>query len=163
MNEPRIATLPPKKFIGQRVRMSLTNNKTAMLFQGFMPRRREIVNTVSNDIFCVQVYDSGFNIHDFGPETEHTKWAAVEVTHFDDVPPAMEILTLPGGLYAVFLHQGAANDFEKTFHFIYADWLPRSGYVLDAREHFEILGEKYKNNQPDSEEEVWVPVRLKAV
>jgi AraC family transcriptional regulator len=38
-----------------------------------------------------------------------------------------------------------------------------SAYDLDNRPHFEILGEKYKNESPDSEEELWIPVKLKAV
>lgn len=35
-------------------------------------------------------------------------------------------------------------------------------YEIDFRPHFEILGEKYKNNDPGSEEEVWIPVRPRA-
>ena len=27
--------------------------------------------------------------------------------------------------------------------------------------HFEILGAQYKNNEPDSEEEIWIPIQLK--
>jgi AraC family transcriptional regulator len=40
-------------------------------------------------------------------------------------------------------------------------WLPSSDYVLDNRPHFEILGEKYKINDPESEEKIWIPVRKK--
>ena len=40
--------------------------------------------------------------------------------------------------------------------------MPASEYILDKRPHFEILGEKYKNDDPASEEEVWIPVRLKS-
>jgi AraC family transcriptional regulator len=32
---------------------------------------------------------------------------------------------------------------------------------LDNRPHFEILGEKYKQGSPDSEEEIWIPVKEK--
>jgi len=39
--------------------------------------------------------------------------------------------------------------------------LPNSDYELDNRPHFEILGKKYKNNSADSEEEIWIPVKLK--
>jgi AraC family transcriptional regulator len=39
--------------------------------------------------------------------------------------------------------------------------LPNSAYELDDREHFELLGEKYKNNDPNSEEEIWIPIRPK--
>ena len=34
-------------------------------------------------------------------------------------------------------------------------------YTLDDRPHFEILGEKYKNQDPDSEEELWIPIKPK--
>lgn len=40
-------------------------------------------------------------------------------------------------------------------------WLPASDYNLDNRPHFEVLGEKYKNNDPTSEEEIWIPIKLK--
>jgi AraC family transcriptional regulator len=45
------------------------------------------------------------------------------------------------------------------FTYIFTRWLPASGYQLDNRPHFEILGDKYKNNDPESEEEIWIPVR----
>jgi AraC family transcriptional regulator len=35
--------------------------------------------------------------------------------------------------------------------------LPGSEYFLDNRPHFEVLGDKYKNNDPTSEEEIWKP------
>ncbi|MFM9945765.1 MAG: GyrI-like domain-containing protein, partial [Bacteroidia bacterium] len=44
---------------------------------------------------------------------------------------------------------------------IYGTWIPNSEYNLDNRPHFEILGEKYKNNHPDSEEEIWIPIKPK--
>jgi AraC family transcriptional regulator len=39
--------------------------------------------------------------------------------------------------------------------------LPNSAYALDDRAHFEVLGEKYKNNDPSSEEEIWIPIKVK--
>jgi hypothetical protein len=32
---------------------------------------------------------------------------------------------------------------------------------MEAR--IKILGEKYKNESPDSEEELWIPIKLKSV
>jgi AraC family transcriptional regulator len=49
----------------------------------------------------------------------------------------------------------------KTFQYIFGTWLPNSEYVLDNRPHFEILGEKYKNDDPTSEEEIWIPIKAK--
>jgi len=59
----------------------------------------------------------------------------------------METVTLPGGLYAVFDYKGPSNDFS-IFQYIFSTWLTGSGYKLDKRPHFEVLGEKYKNNDP---------------
>ena len=72
----------------------------------------------------------------------------------------MKTFTLSGGVYAVFLYKGLNTD-NQIFQYIYGTWLPNSKYVLDNRPHFETLGEKYKNNDLNSEEEIWVPVKLK--
>jgi AraC family transcriptional regulator len=59
------------------------------------------------------------------------------------------------------LHKGAASTGQKIFQYIFETWLPNSGYLLDNRPHFEILGAKYKNEDPDSEEELWIPIKHK--
>jgi AraC family transcriptional regulator len=41
----------------------------------------------------------------------------------------------------------------------FSTWLPDSEYRLDVRPHFEVLGEKYKNDDPESEEEIWIPIK----
>ena len=72
----------------------------------------------------------------------------------------MESFVLEGGLYAVFDYKGLNTD-NKIFLYIFRDWLPASEYELDDRPQFEVLGENYKNNDPDSQEEIWIPVKLK--
>lgn len=155
--EPRIVTLSEKKLVGKRLTMTLANNKTPQLWQSFMPRRKEIQNSVSKDLYALRLYDDPLDVGDFTKEFE--KWAAVEVTNFDTIPDGMEAYTLQGGLYAVFDYKGLNTD-TRIFHYIFGTWLPNSDYSLDHRVHFEVLGEKYKNGDPDSEEEIWVPVRL---
>ena len=109
----------------------------------------------------MQVYDQDFDIRSFTPQTLFTKWAAVEVENIGSIPNGMEAYELKGGLYAVFLHKGTPAEFPATMQYIFQQWLPKSEYFLDQREHFELLGEKYKNNHPDSEEEVWIPIKRK--
>ncbi len=142
------------------MRMSLSDNKTQLLWQSFMPRRKEIQNPIRTLLYSMQVYDPSYFVN-FNPETEFEKWASIEVTDFDTVPDDMETILLPGGLYAVFLHKGAASEAPRTFGYIFGTWLPGSEYLLDNRPHFEILGEKYRNDHPDSEEEIWIPVMSK--
>ena len=38
--------------------------------------------------------------------------------------------------------------------------LPDSEYELDNGEHFELSAENYRPNDPYTEEEVWMPIRL---
>jgi AraC family transcriptional regulator len=160
--QPRIEILAEKKLIGQRVSMSFANNKTAVLWQSFMPQRKEIENSIGIALFSLEVYDSISFFADFNPLKEFYKWAAVEVTNWVDIPAGMEVLLLPGGLYAVFIYQGLASEGQKTYEYIFRDWLPPSDFVLDDRPHFALMGEKYKNNDPNSEEEIWIPIQKKA-
>jgi AraC family transcriptional regulator len=156
---PRIENLTEKKLIGKRISMSLANNKTGELWQNFMPKRRIISNNVSNDLISLQVYKPT-HFSDFKPDNEFEKWATVEVTNFDVVPVDMETFSLEGGLYAVFDYKGSGSD-PSIFQYIFRTWLPDSDYMLDTRPHFEVLGDKYKNNDPSSEEEIWIPIKPK--
>ncbi len=154
---PRIVHLTEKKLVGMRVSMSFADNKTGQLWQRFMPKRKEITNNISGDLISMQVYPPAF---DFSPPAQFEKWAAVEVTDFDHVPEQMETFVLSSGIYAVFDYKGSSSD-TAIFQYIFTDWLPKSSYRLDNRPHFEVLGAKYKNASPDSEEEIWTPVKAK--
>jgi len=158
--QPRIETLNEKKLVGKRMRMSFSQNKTFELWRGFMPRRKEITNNIGSELYSLEVYDSLFFNH-FTPDKEFEKWAAVEVTNFDALPHDMETLTVPRGIYAVFLHKGPASEGEKTYLYIFETWLPGSDFVLDNRPHFAVMGKKYKEDDPASEEEIWIPVQQK--
>ena len=157
--EPRIETLLDKKLVGMSVKMSLINNKTGELWKNLMPRRREIMNNVSNDLISMAIYTPN-HFMDFKPSNEFEKWAAIEVTDFEHVPNGMENFTLKGGLYAVFDYKGSSMD-TSIFQYIFGQWIPGSAYTIDDRPHFEILGEKYKNADPESEEEIWIPIKKK--
>lgn len=155
--EYRIEHLHEKKLVGKNRSMSFADNTTAELWRSFMPHRKEIQNALSSDLYSMQVYPPLF-FERFNPSAAFEKRAALEVRDFDAVPDGMEAFVLPAGTYAVFLYKGPAGS-PVPFQYILQTWLPQSGYALDARPHFELLGEKYKNNDADSEEEIWIPVR----
>lgn len=139
--------------------MSLANNKTGELWKSFMPKRREITDTLTNDVISMAVYKPT-HFANFKPTNEFEKWATVEVADFNHVPNKMETFVLKSGLYAGFDYKGSSKE-PSTFQYIFGTWLPSSDYVLDDRPHVEVLGEKYKNNDLTSEEEIWIPIRLK--
>ena len=157
---PEIRNLKEKKLIGKRISMSFADNKTSELWRSFMPLRKEIKNPVSNDLFSIKVYAPSYNFTHFDAHAKFEKWAAMEVVDFSGIPTGMKTITLEEGLYAVFHYKGLSTD-TQIFEYIYATWLPASVYLLDNRPHFEILGDKYKNNDPASEEEIWIPIKGK--
>lgn len=158
---PRIVTIEPKMLIGMHLEMSLSNNRTVELWQKFMPLRKTISNTINSDLISLQDYGSDFDFRNFAPHILFDKWAAVEVSDVHQIPEAMQSYTLRGGLYAVFLYKGDAKSAAPFFDYIFNTWLPSSAYLVDNRPHFELLGAAYKNNDPNSEEEVWIPIRLR--
>jgi len=157
MMNPRIETIEDKKLIGKSMRMSLAENKTAELWRGFMPRRREIITKLTEDLISLQVYKPAY-FDEFNPQNEFVKWASVEVSSFENMPAGLEKYILRGGLYAVFDYKGPSND-NSIFQHIYGTWIPYSDYILDDRPHFEVLGRNYKNAGPNSEEEIWIPIK----
>lgn len=159
--EPRITKINSKLLIGKRLRISVANDRTVELWQSFMPRRNEISQKASNFLYSVQVFDSENYFNQFSPEAEFDKWAAVEVSGIDDIPAEMETLEIPEGNYSVFNYKGPASAALPFFQYIFQEWFPKSEYAVDNRPHFALMGEKYRGNNPDSEEEIWVPVRRK--
>lgn len=155
MIKPSIKKLSQKKLVGISMEMSISNNRTRELWGILMPRRKEIQNPVNEDKISLQVYETSY-FDTFNPNRNFTKWALIEVEDFDNIPEGMESFVLEDGLYAVFDHKGANM---SIFQYIYGVWIPNSDYELDDRPHFEVLGENYRNNHPDSEEEIWIPIK----
>jgi AraC family transcriptional regulator len=158
--EPRIETFTGKRYVGKRIIMSFYDNRTVELWKNFMPRRREIENNIGTDLYSIEVYTPQF-FDNFNVSAEFEKWAAIEVTDFRTIPDEMETITLPDGLYAVFVHKGPASSGPETYQYIFGTWLPNSGFLLDNRPHFALMGQKYKKEDPNSEEELWIPIKPK--
>ncbi len=159
MDEPKIVNVAERKLVASRMTMSLSDHQVRELWQGFRPRVHEIQNRVGSDFFSIQHFPENFKMSDFRPTTEFDKLAAVEVESQDHVPEGMEAYNLAGGRYAIFIHHGSASAFAKTFQHIYGVWIPQSEFELDSRDQFEILGPNYRPDDPNAEEEVWVPIK----
>lgn len=158
---PRIKSISEKKLVGKRLTMNFMDNKTFELWKSFMPRRMEIKNSITTDLISMRVYSDSYSFKNFNPAAHFDKWATMEVSCFEDIPPEMETYIIPAGLYAIFDYKGLNTD-TRIFDYIYGEWLPNnSEYGLDYRPHFEVMGKNYKNNDPESEEEIWIPVKVK--
>lgn len=160
--EPRIEELKETKLIGKNLKMSFVNNRTFELWKSFSPNRKEIQNHVNTNLFSVDIYPRSDFFEQFNSNEEFEKWAAVEVANFGLIPNEMEKLVIPEGKYAVFHYKGKPSEAQATFQFIYGTWLPNSQYKMDDRPYFALMGEKYKGENSDSEEEFWIPIRPKS-
>jgi len=152
---PRILTISEKKVIGTQSTMQHNDfGNIVKLWKGFMPRVKEIENRINNEFIALQVYNDLNTI-----EKPFDIWACVEVSNFQDIPKGMLSFTIPEGEYAVFVQKGM--DASSTYQHIITEWLPTSGYEIVDRPHFQVMGKKYINGNPESEEDFYVPIKIK--
>ncbi len=161
MKEPEIITIKERKLAGLKIRTSLSENRTFELWSTFKPRVNEILHRKNSDFYSIQLFDENLEFTQFTPQTFFEKWAAVEIESVENIPDDLELFTLAPGKYARFIHKGTPDTFPETSKFIFGQWLPNSEYELDNRPHFEIMDENYQADNPNSEEEVYIPIHLK--
>ncbi|HAA13553.1 MAG TPA: GyrI-like domain-containing protein [Cytophagales bacterium] len=155
---PDILTIEPITLVGLSVQTTVVGHEdTRNLWQSFGPQRRGVPNKLGPEAYSVSIFPSpGIPM----PQSPVEKWATVPVSSTDAIPEGLKPLTLPAGLYAHFVYRGPVSTFGATLQQFYGQWLPTSGYTLDHRPFFEILGEKYLGPMnPDSEEDIYIPVR----
>lgn len=155
-----IIDIQEKILVGKKIKMSLSNDKTLVLWKDFKSGISVIHNRLNSNFYSVQIYDSDLNFVDFKADTIFETWASVEVIDHSKIPDGMEQLIIPKGKYAVFLHKGTAKEAFKTNSYIFGTWLPKSKYQLDDRPHFQVMELHYKPDDPESIEMFWIPVRL---
>ena len=158
---PRIEHLPEQLVVGMHRRVSIAKAETNILWQSFMPRKKEILNGKNSFLFSLEVYDELNYFSQFNPQNEFEKWAAIEVENVDVIPAGMEKLIIPEGMYAVFVFKGLTSDAYAFYNQIFSEWLPASEFELELRPHFALMGEKYKKEDPTSEEEIYIPIKVR--
>lgn len=156
--EPTIEQFPGRKLVGLSIKTTQSENKTRELWQNFRPRSRQL-SQVLPGAYSVQIYPAGTSFGQFSPTMQFEKWAAVAVPDWTDVPEGLQKLEIPAGTYAKFMYQGTAPGFPRFAAYIFSDWLPRSGFRLAERPHFDYMPPEYKGPMhPEAEEEIWVPI-----
>ena len=79
-----------------------------------------------------------------------------------DIQPEEEvqIQTIPGGKYAIFLHEGTYETLWQTWNAIYRDWLPASGLKLRDVIPYEVyLKDKQKTKPEDLLTEIHLAIK----
>jgi AraC family transcriptional regulator len=159
MDQPEIRECAGKLLVGVRRRISFVNDRTSEIWREFRAREKTIEGRRGHESYSVKVYDAGYSFANLDPSAEFEKWAAAEASESCE---GFDMLEIPEGKYAVFIHKGPASAAALTFGYVFGEWLPNSVFELDHRPHFEVLPAGYDPFSPDGEEEVWIPVREKA-
>ena len=121
-------------------------------------RRNEIPHVVDENV--------GYELHVEPVEYAETRnfyvMVGVEIADLEDLPLELSVKVLPAGSYAVFTLRGPeiASNWPDA---IYKGWLPESGYEEARKFTVERYdGERFKGiDDPESELDIWVPVRKK--
>lgn len=156
---PRFEILPVRTLVGLSDRMSIAKDGTPALWQKAMPLFPSVPNRIGTDLFSVEVYDDLSFFEQFDPTREFQKWAAVLVGDPSNIPDGFDVLAIPDGEYAVFPFKGSAKEAPAAYQFIYNIWLKESESILEDRPHFAVMSAAYRPDDPNAEEEIWVPVK----
>ncbi len=140
---------------GNAAAMSFTEDGTADLWRSFIPKLETLGHRKDEFLYVAQEFPSNFFV-EFNPELEYTKWACVRLEEHDQ---ELETLEVPEGDYAIFTYIGKPSEAGPFFQDIFSTILPKAGLAVDQRPHLAIMGEKYKGENPESEEEIWIPVK----
>ena len=101
--------------------------------------------------------------HDDPHVTEESKFRYDACMTFDsDVKEEGEVgrKSIPGGRYAVFLHEGAYEGLQAAYDGIFGSWLPASGERLRDEPSFEVYLNSPDQVKPeDLRTEIWLPLQ----
>lgn len=158
---PKIQMVASKKLVGVKLVMCLAEDKTAQLWQTFMPRHKAVLHRTGTDFYAIQRYVENTDFTKVDPYKLFESWAAIEVGHFEAIPASFDCCTLEGGLYAVFTHEGVAATILQTLTRIFTYLLPQSSYQLDHRAHFMLMAEDYSPIDPTATEQIYIPIKQK--
>jgi len=86
---------------------------------------------------------------------------SVQVSDLKEIPGILFAKTFPACRCVVFSVTGGIPKLGEVFRYIYAEWLPASGYEIAYPWDFEVYGEQFKGDEPDSLIDIYIPVREK--
>lgn len=149
-----------KTMMGHMTETCFAEDKTSQLWRGFKPQVSRIPQRRNQSTVSLQVYPSGF-FRNVDPRRLFQKWALAEVEENAPCPEGLQTLTLSSGRYAVFHYRGPVSEAPGLFSYLLTDWMKDSPFDLDERPHFEILGPDYNALAEESEELIYIPIKLK--
>ncbi|MFC1898319.1 GyrI-like domain-containing protein [Candidatus Cloacimonadota bacterium] len=155
--EVKIVEKEAMKIVGMKVTTTIKNNTIPQLWDKF--------NQVSCSIENIKVKNVALgvcppvDIKDFNEEAPFDYIAGMIVENFDKVPEGMITYDIPAQKYAVIIHKGALDKLQETYNYFYSVWPKVSGQEFSGGAEFELYDERFKFGSPDSEMDIYRPVK----
>ncbi len=131
-----------------------------LLWPRLMKRFGEIPNKLGRDGSSYVTYGVCKEIWKDNHIQDHFNYyAGVEVEKGTTPPEGMELLYIPARKYAVFTHRGDIKDLSLTNQYIWATWLPQSGYEVAQASDLEVYSAAFRPDSNESEMELWIPLK----
>lgn len=156
--QPRFVDLAELNLVGLPYFGTPAEGKFTETWHRFFEVEPSIQNRVDPKVcYGVELYDK-----DFMPGQDWYYFPSVQVSSLADTPGLFFAKTFPACRYAVFAAVGGVPKLGEVFQFIYNEWLPASGYAMAYPWDFEVYGEQFKGDEPESVVEIYIPVKEKA-
>lgn len=156
--EPKFIEKPEIKLMGMVYYGDNKNWEIPELWKQFMPDMDNFENRKNS----MNSYGLCFYSKEFTETGKFYYLAAVEVEDFSKMPITMVGKTIPAAKYAVFTHKGDLKDIRTTYEYIYATWMPKSGYENSFCYDFEFYDERIMEFQTGKRElpelDIYIPV-----
>ena len=85
--------------------------------------------------------------------------ACVQVADTNSLPKNLDIITVPAGDYAEFVHEGPVSELFRTCDHIYRSWFPGSGLLMGEGPMVEVYPENFRGDEPNPRIRLLVSVK----
>jgi AraC family transcriptional regulator len=153
---PRFAHKDAFTVVGIARQFIMSNNLIPRLWDDFNQRGKEVKHAVYEAALGICYYEPKYE-----QDSPFTYMAGWKVTRVEDIPEGMTARTVPASDYAVFEHKGALDTLQKTYDYIFREWLPASEYEMAKQDDFEWYDDRFKFGAADSIMEIWIPIKKK--
>ncbi|WP_378186002.1 GyrI-like domain-containing protein [Aquimarina sp. W85] len=152
---PKIRELEERYLLGRSLQITTGSPELQKHWKSFITDLVRHFGEKPSEFYAVHEYDTGFS--GIGV---YTTWATIPYVKNLSGLKDMNKVKIEKGVYAIFTHHGPTSTFYKTLNYIHNDWLPKSGYSINQRKHFEYMGKEYLGPEnPLSKELIYIPVK----
>lgn len=157
--QAKIVSLPKMYVVGMQCTTSVNNDKIEQLWKDFCPVMDTINNRKGSHYLGMGSSTEPGWKDNWSNDYEFNYMACVEVDENTIPPKNMVLKEISACRYAVFTHKGDVRNLGNTIEYIYGEWLRNCNHELIEHEDFVWYDERFKDNDPNSEVDVYIPIK----